>query len=89
MLLDVVVGTPRDLDAVPAGLDVGGESAKEDEGVGHVIAAELAGSALVVPYFAGGPRAKAALTRAARSVCIAALAEVGCPGACISGRSHS
>ena len=87
--MDVVVSIPRGLGAVPTGLGVTGERAKEDEGVGDVIAAELTGSTLVVPYFAGGPRAKAALTRAARSVFIAALAEVGRPSACISGRSHS
>ena len=89
LFLDVVVVIASDLEEVPCELDVGGVRAKDEEEAKPGTNAESEPSARDVFCFGGGPRAKAASARAARSAPIATLAEVGCPGTCMPKQSYS
>ena len=89
LLWDVVAKAADDFEMVPCELGEGGVRANDDEEAKHGTTAEFEPSARDVLRFGGGPLAKAASVRAARSAPIAAPAEVGCPGACTSNQSYS
>ena len=89
MLLDGVPKAADDFEMVPCELGEESVRAKDDEEAKLGTTTEFEHSARDVLRFGGGPLAKAASVRAARSAPIAALAEVGCPGACMSNQSYS